>query len=356
MLIVWLSLAADGRAHDPGLSSLVVGVRNGGLHAQFTFARGDAEMLLPAGPYSDGTGARAELTPARFRTDGFATNALRVMERGALLASSKTEVFLDAGGALNVSLEYLGGGFVGESNLRSLVLERLPRGHRQYVAVRDASGKLLSERVLDRAAPDFTVAFASTEASPPASGPTPTRFLALGIEHILTGYDHLLFLLGLLIAGGGWRSSLKIITSFTLAHSLTLGLAALDIVRFPSILVEPLIAASIVYVGIENICRPNLEHRWRLTFGFGLVHGFGFASALRELGLGSDFKSVAWPLLSFNFGVELGQLAIAALALPLIWKLQERPAYSVRCVPALSVLVTLAGGYWLLERTLFAGR
>src|ERR1043165_4759178 len=137
ILILWLALADDGRAHDPGLSSLVVALHKGGLRAHFTFARGDAEILLSADPNYDGTGVHTELTSGRFQTDGFATNALRIMERGALRVSSKTEVYLDASGALTVTLEFMGNGFAGESSLRSLVLERLPRGHRQYVAVRD---------------------------------------------------------------------------------------------------------------------------------------------------------------------------------------------------------------------------
>jgi hydrogenase/urease accessory protein HupE len=172
------------------------------------------------------------------------------------------------------------------------------------------------------------------------------------VEHILTGYDHLVFLLGLIIAGAGFRAVAKIITSFTLAHSITLALATLDVVRISPGLVEPLIAASIVYVGLENIFRRDLRWRWLLTFGFGLVHGFGFASVLKELGIGAGGVSTAVPLVSFNLGVEMGQIAIAALALPLIWKFRERPSFVVRYAPACSVLITLAGAFWFIERTL----
>jgi HupE / UreJ protein len=113
--------------------------------------------------------------------------------------------------------------------------------------------------------------------------------------------------------------ALRIVTSFTLAHSLTLALATMELVRLPSVWVESLIALSIVYVGVENILRRDPTRRWLLTFGFGLVHGFGFASVLQDLGIGAGGGPAAIPLLSFNLGVEAGQLAIVALVLPLTW-------------------------------------
>src|SRR5207248_3078790 len=120
---------------------------------------------------------------------------------------------------------------------------------------------------------------------------------------IWTGCDHLCFLFGLLVVGGRFLSSAKIITSFTVAHSLTLALATFNVVSLPSRIVEPLIAASIVYVGVENLFRRDLDKRWLLAFGFGLVHGLGFASALREAGIGADNGAgVVVPLVSFNLG------------------------------------------------------
>jgi hydrogenase/urease accessory protein HupE len=180
-------------------------------------------------------------------------------------------------------------------------------------------------------------------------------FLALGIEHIWTGYDHLLFLLGLLIVCGSFRSIVAIISSFTVAHSITLGLAATNTVNLPSRLVEPLIAASICYVGMENLIRRGAEPRgrWAVTFGFGLVHGFGFASVLRELGVGTNGHSLALPLFAFNFGVEIGQVMIAAIVLPIVWRWRKNAAFVRKGVPALSALVAIAGLYWFLERTLF---
>ena len=179
------------------------------------------------------------------------------------------------------------------------------------------------------------------------------QFAFLGVEHIVTGYDHVLFLLGVLLLSGSLSMAAKIVTSFTAAHSLTLALATLDIISIRPTVVEPLIALSIVYVGVENLVRKNIGRRWPLTFAFGLVHGLGFASQLGDLRGAGD---AIVPLLSFNLGVEVGQLAIAAVTLPLLWRLRTHPSVPSpsRWVPACSVLIALAGSYWFLERTLLA--
>ena len=177
------------------------------------------------------------------------------------------------------------------------------------------------------------------------------EFLKLGVEHIWTGYDHLLFLFGLMVVCRNLRSILSVITSFTVAHSITLALAALDLIRLPGKIVEPMIAASIVYVGIENLCRKD-SSKWRslIAFSFGLVHGLGFADALRELGIRSGSLGIIGPLVGFNLGVEIGQLCIAAIALPVLWKLRRNPVFVCRWVPACSAGVALAGSYWMIER------
>ena len=175
----------------------------------------------------------------------------------------------------------------------------------------------------------------------------------MGVEHILTGYDHLIFLFGLLIAMSQFRATLWVITCFTLAHSVTLALAAFDLVRVPEHIVEPLIAATIIYVGVENLLRlDNATGRWRLALIFGLVHGLGFATNLKEKVAGMNGEKIIVPLLSFNLGVELGQIAVAALILPVIWWLRSQPVLARGLVPACSTLVVVAGAWWLVERTL----
>jgi hydrogenase/urease accessory protein HupE len=308
-------------------------------------------MLVEVDGDRNGEITAGEMASARSNLETLAASSLELRVDDRLVSPANVEVQLDDSDAIHFRL-----GFDKESEshleVRSLLIDRLPRGHRQYVAITDIEGNRVTERVLDSKETVFDLNFGERTASiePPASF---SQFLLLGVEHILTGYDHLVFLVGLLIAGVSFRSAATIITSFTIAHSLTLALATLDVVRIAPGVVEPLIAVSIVYVGVENVFRRELKRRWLLTFGFGLIHGFGFASVLNELGIGgSGASGAALPLLSFNLGVELGQIAIAAIVWPVIWKLREKPSFGSRFVPACSMLIALAGGLWLIERTM----
>jgi hypothetical protein len=214
-------------------------------------------------------------------------------------------------------------------------------------------GQTLAERLLSANEDTASVRLAST--SGPAGGgihrPSFGEFLLLGTKHILIGYDHLLFLFSLLMVTRGWGMTFKLISSFTLAHSATLALATVGVIDLPGRVVEPLIAASIIYVGVENFIHGQApKGRVWMTFAFGLIHGLGFASVLRDLGIASTSAGVFVPLVSFNLGVELGQLLVAALLLPLFWLVSQRQLWTKRWVPACSGLVTLAGSYWFVER------
>ncbi len=172
-------------------------------------------------------------------------------------------------------------------------------------------------------------------------------FIRLGIEHIFIGIDHILFLLGLLVLGGRFWELVKIVTSFTVAHSITLILAALGWVALPTALVESAIALSIAYVAAENFVVKSIDRRWLLTGFFGLVHGFGFANVLQELGLPS--RGLVSSLLAFNLGVELGQVVIVAMFLPVLW-LISRSAYRTVFVWTASAIIFIFGVTWFLER------
>jgi hypothetical protein len=174
-----------------------------------------------------------------------------------------------------------------------------------------------------------------------------TQYLWLGVAHILRGYDHVAFLLALMFVRR-FVDLLKNITAFSVAHTLTLALAALGVVAVPSRVVESIIAASIVYVAAENLSRAaEPSHRWKITFAFGLVHGFGFAAVLRELGLPAD--GLVRSLLAFNLGVELGQIAIAAVCWPvLVWVGRKPWAARIRVIVS-SVLLAF-GAAWMIDR------
>ncbi len=182
-------------------------------------------------------------------------------------------------------------------------------------------------------------------------------FIGAGIHHIFIGPDHILFVIGLLLLGGGVQRLLKIVTAFTAAHSVTLALATLGLVSPPARLVEPLIALSIVFVGVANLRSRagGADPRMGLAFAFGLVHGFGFASVLRDFGLPQ--QALGWSLLAFNLGVETGQACIVGAVAPLLVGLHGRsPAAALHAVRAGSWVVALAGAYWLGERLWIAIR
>jgi hydrogenase/urease accessory protein HupE len=348
MLLVLIILAtASAFAHDPGLSAADVTFDGNKAVARLTFSRADIATIATIDADGDGQVTQPEFDAARIRLESLAKESF-ALSAGEGASPAAVAVSLDDSGAIHFYLEFPPP--QGSSlTLRSLLIDKLPRGHRQFLALRDAEGAIQAQRMLDAANDSFELDLAALQISQ-----TRPRafwgFLPLGIEHILLGFDHLAFLFALLIAGGTMREAAKIITSFTIAHSITLALATLEVIVIPASVVEPLIAASIIYVGLENILRRKIERRWLLTFAFGLIHGFGFASALRDLGVGAGANAVA-PLLSFNLGVEIGQIAVAGLVLPLIWKLRQRPRFVMRYVPACSIIVALAGGYWLVERT-----
>ena len=169
----------------------------------------------------------------------------------------------------------------------------------------------------------------------------------LGIEHILTGYDHIAFLLALIVIGLSIREVLKIITAFTIAHSITLLLAATQVVSLNSRIVESVIAFSICFVALENLFKKKVNYRWLVTFGFGLVHGFGFASVLQELIVGKSNLLVS--VVSFNLGVEIGQLMIFLVLLPVLYLLKNMVEFR-KVTVGVSLAIFLLGFTWLIER------
>jgi HupE / UreJ protein len=187
-----------------------------------------------------------------------------------------------------------------------------------------------------------------------------------GVWHIWIGIDHILFLLSLLLpsvlvwqaVNKKWQAAnrfrdalvdvLKVVTAFTLAHSITLSLAALGVIELPSRLVESVIAASIIVAALNNIWPRIVGRLWMVAFGFGLVHGFGFASVLADLGLPRDALALA--LVGFNVGVELGQLAIVVVFLPLAYALRRTVFYRKGVMVGGSVLIALLAAVWLVER------
>jgi hypothetical protein len=177
------------------------------------------------------------------------------------------------------------------------------------------------------------------------------QFLRLGVEHIFTGYDHTLFLFALILAGGRLGYLVRIVTAFTVAHSLTLIFATLGIVTLPGRWVESLIALSITYVALENFFITHIDKRWVVTFVFGLIHGFGFYGVLRDLQL--PRQGLALSLFPFNLGVEIGQVVIVALCYPALFFLTKQ-RWRGWVIYGLSSVIFCVGVYWFVQRTFLA--
>jgi hydrogenase/urease accessory protein HupE len=340
------------KGHDPGLSSLTIRQRTNGLEATLTLAVRDAAQIAELDEDHDGIVTQAEFAQTGSQLETVVARQIVIAVDGKVIKDTSIHSRLDENNNVEVLLN-LDAVVFSNLKIQSKLIASLPLGHRQYLQVQNSRGETIFERLLSAAADRATVempdAHSSTSALEAVS--SFTNFLCLGVKHILTGYDHLLFLFGLLLVTRGFFSSLGIITSFTIAHSITLAVATLHLVQIPSRIVEPLIAASIVFVGAENLLRGDIPKARRVVpFGFGLIHGFGFASALREAGIGSGTGGIVLPLFSFNLGVELGQIMVAAVALPIIWKLRENPMFITRWAPACSAAVVLLGSFWFVER------
>jgi hydrogenase/urease accessory protein HupE len=354
LLPVCVLSAHSSFAHDPGLSSATVRFDSDRVQAVLTFALKDAEQMLDS--VHGGSNVLGAALPGRGKEalQSLLTEEFRLTVDGRKASVNSLSWQTDPQGNISISINWHSIR-AGRIDLHSEFLHRMPIGHRQYLIFQSAENKILGEWMLSADRDSATLQMTVQPAHPDFGvRRSVARFLEMGIKHILNGYDHILFLLALLVVTRRFAPAVKIITSFTVAHSLSLGLATMNVLPLPGRIVEPLIAASIVYVGIENLIRgEQLKGRWLLAFAFGLIHGCGFASALRDLGVGMDGRGIALPLLSFNLGVELGQMGLAAVALPLFWQLRNRPILISNCVPAASIVVVLLGAYWFVERVWF---
>jgi hydrogenase/urease accessory protein HupE len=236
----------------------------------------------------------------------------------------------------------------GDLVYRSTVLTANDKSARQVVLI--GAGENAPQALLDDAHPTLTIS-----APAPSVWATMQRYLVTGIEHIFLGYDHIAFLVAIVLWARRLVPVIKVVTAFTIAHSITLSLAALQIVVIPSAIVEPAIAASIIFVAVENFFSRDVDGRWKVTFAFGLIHGFGFAGALQEMGLPAN--AVVPALAAFNVGVEIGQVAIVSIVVPALILLDSlfaadraKPVRAAALVYTLSAVITVLGSYWFLTR------
>jgi len=356
--------------HEPGLSTSRVEVTDQVLRFEVAFAPSDIRTVLAEADRNE-VFARVQADLERHVASFF-----RLYREGQRLSepAALSSVF-NVGDNIAFRFE-IPRGTGAQWAIHVEGLPSLPKRHRHYLSMVTDDGVLLAEKLFDSAdvvlqlqLPPSTQVSKTADGSPrafsvTAAPATPqeefsrtrmfSAFFKLGVEHLITGFDHLLFLFGLLLVCDRWKRMLLIVTSFTVGHSITLALATLNLIHLEGKWVEAAIAASIIYVGVENLMLRVTQPpaRWVLTLVFGLVHGMGFAGVLRELGVGESAGGVVVPLVAFNLGVEAGQMVLAALGLPLLWQARKHEIFVRRGVPGLSLLIAAAGLYWLVERIL----
>jgi len=336
LVFVFLTSSREARAHPVGLSQGEYVLEEERLYAGVTFARRE---LADAFPWlrRDDEASMLAFEENKDRLGAWLVEALVVSTPSGSCRGAFAGMRFDGDGVA-LALSYTCPARPSGIELDARFVSELERRHR-HVAVFSTGGER-HDAVATRERTSLPFGETSRSLFAP--------LLRMGIEHILTGYDHLLFLLGLVLIGGPIRSLVGAITAFTVAHSITLGLAALGVWAPSARIVEPGIALSIAYVAVENWFARDAKGRWRITLLFGLVHGFGFAGALREIALSPS--EIPTALFAFNFGVEIGQIAVLAIVFPLVLLAHKKYMSDRVAMRACNVALALAGIAWFVVR------
>ena len=369
--LLWC-LAAPVQAHKASDAYLQLREGPDGIRLRVDVALRDLDVLLDLDRDGDGKLTWGEVKAAWPAIDAqvragvqVAGCELRIVDRG-----------LEARNDGSYAVLHLVSGcrLAADTTIRYTLLRDTDPTHRGIARIERPGGAALL-RVLDPAQPGVAMGAAADPGMAAHAGDRPAAdagagFLREGIHHIVTGYDHVLFLICLLLPsvmqrrpGGAGSAQWQpvhgiaqallpvagIVTAFTVAHSITLGLAAAKLASLPSWFIEPAIAATIVLAALDNLVPIFRGRRVLVTFAFGLIHGFGFAGVLGELNLPAG--AFAWALLQFNVGLELGQLAIVAVAAALLYGLRERRGYPAWAIRAGSMAAMTVGVLWFIERT-----
>jgi hydrogenase/urease accessory protein HupE len=354
LLMLAVCVAAPVHAHQVNISTARVEVRSQRSVAVEVALKGsDVDRVAGTHVFDEPKGV---VDPAKVAAAAAAiaayvgTHVAVTGTDGALCVAGAPEVTADGDGVI-IRNTFSCAKVAGDLVYHSTVLTASNSSARQVVLL--GAGPDAAQALLDDTNTTLAISVA-----PPSLLSVMRRYLVTGIEHIFLGYDHIAFLIAIVLWARRLLPVIKIVTAFTLAHSITLSLAALQIVVIPSTIVEPAIAASIVFVAVENFFSRDIDGRWKVTFAFGLIHGFGFASALQEFGLPAN--AVVPALAAFNIGVEIGQVAIVSIVVPVLVLLDRifavdrtKPVRAAALVYALSALITVLGSYWLLTRIFF---
>ena len=358
LLSVFLTSVGKVFAHDPGTSFAHVVVSENNINLTITYNLSDIETLVIINTNHDEQYSQTELDNARAELIEQFSKGIEFRIENTLRAADDIDLSIEKNENLILKLDFS----ITNTSTFSLympILKQFPRGHRQYFLANKNNESY--QHVLS--ADSKPIYFNLTSNN---SAATFIPFYLQGIGHIFAGFDHILFLLTLLLPTilifsknnedeltklkPVMIDTFKIITAFTLAHSITLGLAVMQVIQLPGRLVESMIAFSIIVCAINNL-KPILPtSRWTLALVFGLIHGFGFASALADLGVESKKSMI--PLLGFNLGIETGQLAIVMLVLPIIYIIRHSNIFRIWIFKGGSIVTILIASVWMLERTI----
>ena len=354
-------LAGAAQAHKPSDSYLAITLQNGKLSGQWDIALRDLDLAVGLDADGDGGITWGEVRAQHAAIAAYAAARLQLQADGqpCTVTVGTQQVDEHTDGAYSVLPLALACPVVAPKalSLRYTLLADLDPQHRGLLKLTvDGASR---SAILGPQAPEQTFTLASI-----SRWQAFADYLQDGVWHIWIGFDHILFLLSLLLPAVGlwtrrrWQpvdrfsqavvEVLRVVTAFTLAHSITLSLAVLGLVSLPSRVVESSIAASVLLAALNNVWPVFHGKRWMVAFAFGLLHGFGFASVLADLGLPQGALAVA--LVGFNVGVELGQLAIVVAFLPLAYGLRRSWFYRRAVLVGGSLLIAVLAGVWLLER------
>jgi HupE / UreJ protein len=362
-LAMMLMLSPVARAHIASNGFLVVQVRGAQLSGSIELAVRDVELAIGVDANRDGKVTWGELRAAEPRLMQYVAQHLYLgaQNSGCVINFQALEINERVDG------NYAWLPFtarcpqdVRQLSIRYSLMDDIDPSHRGLLTLTDAGVSQTGVLGGKSAAALFMV-------DAPSRGRAFAEYLQAGIWHICSGIDHLLFLLSLLLPAvllrqnDRWEpvprvrpaffSILKVVTAFTLAHSITLSLAALDVVRLPSRLTESVIAASIIVAALNNIFPLVTESRARIAFAFGLLHGFGFASVLADMGLPHGARLIS--LLAFNLGIETGQLAVVLTVMPIVYGLRTGALYRRAVMPWGSAVIAAVALVWLVQRAFF---
>lgn len=360
LVILWLLLSLPAWAHKPSDSYLSLSIQNNHVEGRWDIALRDLDSAIGVDGDGDGQLTWREVQNKHDEIGAYALSRLTLSADQQACRTQLMEHLIDhhTDGAYSV-LRFRSdcGGPIEQLRVDYKLLFDIDAQHKGLLRL--SQGGHTSTAIFSQESPsqEFSVAKRSRWNES-------LQFIHEGIWHIWLGFDHVLFLLALLLpavlvrADDRWQAAgdfssvcwnvVSIVTAFTVAHSLTLSLAALDVVRLPSRLVESTIAASVVLAALGNLYPMMTSRRWMIAFGFGLIHGFGFAAVLTDLGLPHD--SLLLSLVSFNVGVEIGQLAIVAAFLPLAYLIRHSWSYPRLVLTGGSLAVIAIALVWFTER------